>query len=130
MCSLRHGCICLESYLCSTLEVPLHKQADSWLSSAWSPSCPGAQLPVSGDVVSKRTDEISVNQISHGPVSLILPLPCKILPSPLYVKSWAVNFKSCCPWFLKQRFSQWWSLTGRALFAICFQTLENIWEVE
>lgn len=71
--------------LCSTLEVPLCEQADSWLSSAWSPSCPGAQLPVSGDVVSKRTDEISVNQISHRPVSLILQLPCKILPSPLYL---------------------------------------------
>lgn len=56
----------------STLEVPLHEGADSWLSSAWSHSCPGAQLSVSGDVVSKRTDEISFNQISHEPVSLIL----------------------------------------------------------
>lgn len=71
--------------LCSTLGVSLREQADSWLSSAWSHSCPGAQLPVSGDVVSKRTDEISVNKISHRPVSLILQLPCKILPSPLYV---------------------------------------------
>lgn len=63
------------------------EQADSWLSSAWSHSCPGAQLPISGDVVSIRTDEISVNQISHRPVSLILQLLSKILPSSLYVKS-------------------------------------------
>lgn len=91
--------------LSSTLEAPLREQADSWLSSAWSQSCPGAQLPASGDVVSKRTDEIPVNQISHRPVSLILQLPCKILPRPLYVKSWAVNLKSCCHCFLKQRFS-------------------------
>lgn len=71
--------------LCSTLEAPLHEQADSWLSSAWSHSCPGTQLPVSGDVVSVRTDEISVNQLSHRPVSLIPQLLSKILPSPLYV---------------------------------------------
>lgn len=43
------------------------------------------QLPVSGDVVSKRTDDISVIQISHRPVSLILQLLSKILPRLLSV---------------------------------------------
>lgn len=66
--------VCFEAMLLllrelySTLKLPLQKQADSWLSSAWSHSCPGAQLSVSGDVLSKRTDEISFNQISHRPV--------------------------------------------------------------
>lgn len=75
----------LLSELCSTPEAPFCEQADSWLSSAWSHSCPGVQLPVSGDVVSMRTDEILANQISHRSVSLIPQLLSKILPSLLYV---------------------------------------------
>lgn len=109
--------------LCFTLEVPLHEQADSWLSSGWSPSCPTATCFWG---CGQQEDWWYFSDSNFTQASKFDSSAPKQNPAAsAFCKSWAVKFKSRCSCFVRQRFSSGQALQRGHPLAFIFQTLKN-----